>query len=83
LPFSTVFILILRKSVKSLQVVLNEFILQAGKSLSITASAFTQARRKLKHTSFIELNNHVVSMYYKDKVCKRLHGFRILGVDGS
>ncbi len=57
LPFINVFLLIFRKSVKSLQVMLNEFVLHTRKDYTITASAFTQARKKLKHTAFSELND--------------------------
>lgn len=62
---------------------LNEFILQAKKDYTITASAFSQARKKLKHTAFVELNDDIVSLYYKEKECKRLCGLRILAFDGS
>jgi len=71
LSFITVFILILRNSVKSLQVMLNEFVLHNKKDFTVTASAFTQARQKLKHTAFIELNDGTVSKYYEDPEIKR------------
>lgn len=57
--------------------------LQTKQRFSITASAFTQARQKLKYAAFVELNNKIVSMYYDTKTCKKLHGYRILGVDAS
>ncbi len=53
LPFGSVLALMLRKSVKSLQVVLNEWC--RGSSETITASALSQARQKFRHTAFIEL----------------------------
>lgn len=77
------FILILRSSVKSLQLVLNEFVLDANKSFTITAGAFTKARKKLKHTAFIELNDDIINIYYKDNNIKRIHGFRVLSFDGT
>jgi hypothetical protein len=84
LPFVTLFILILRNSVKSLQVMLNEFILQLKVDWTITASAFSQARKKLKHTAFMALNEGFVSLYYREKKdIKRLYGYRIIGGDGS
>ena len=83
LPFADVFILILRNSVKSLQLMLNEFAMQCNKSFYITASAFTQARTKLKHTAYIELNDGIVSRYYDEQPFKKLLGFRIIGCDGS
>lgn len=61
-----IFILILRNSVKSIQLVLNEFVIAAKKDFSITAGAFTKARKKLKHTAYIELNNDIIDIYYKD-----------------
>lgn len=63
LTFIVLFILILRKSVKSLQLVLNEFVLEAQKDFSITAGAFTKARKKLKHTAYQELNEDIIGTY--------------------
>lgn len=77
------FILILRNSVKSLQLILNEFVIDANKDYSITAGAFTKARKKLKHTAYIELNDDIIDIYYKDPNIKRFRGFRILAFDGS
>lgn len=78
-----VFILILRNSVKSIQLVLNEFVIDAKKDFSITAGAFTKARKKLKHTAYSELNDDIIDIYYKDQNIKRYWGFRILAFDGS
>jgi hypothetical protein len=84
LPFIDVFILILRHSVKSLQLILNEFVLPRKKDYSVTASAFSQARQKLKHTAFKELNDDIVSLYYqKEQPIKTHFGFRLLAFDGS
>jgi hypothetical protein len=83
LPFIDVFMLVLRHSVKSLQLMLNEFVLHTKKQYLVTASAFTQARKKLKHTAFIELNDDMVSLYYKEQQYKKYLGFRVLGFDGS
>ncbi len=83
LPFIDVFILIFRKSVKSLQVMLNEFILYTMRDYTVTASAFTQVRQKLKYTAFSELNDDVVSLYYQDQEFKTHHGFRVLAFDAS
>jgi hypothetical protein len=84
LPFATIFVLILRNSVKSLQLMLNEFVLQLKIEGIITASAFSQARKKLKHTAFIALNDGLVSIFYRDKKeVKKIKGLRIVGCDGS
>lgn len=49
---------------------------------SITGSAFTQARRFLKASAFIELNHLVTSIFLKTQQ-KRWRGFRLLAVDGT
>jgi hypothetical protein len=63
--------------------VLNEFVLDAKKNFSITAGAFTKARKKLKHTAYTELNDDIINLYYKDPNIKRFRGFRILAFDAS
>lgn len=84
LTFFNVMILIIRKSVKSLQVSLNEYITQISKGFTVTASAFTQARHKLSYTAFVELNNDIIELYYKEKsnTIKTFKGYRLLGFDG-
>jgi hypothetical protein len=75
--------LILRKSVKSAQLVLNELTIELNIE-SISNSAFTKARAKLKHTAFIELNEKaIVGVCYGDGNFKRYKGFRVLGIDSS
>lgn len=73
----------LRKSVKSLQVILNEFILYRKKDYTVTARAFSQARKKMKHSEFSEVNEGVVSLYYKDQKFKTCFGFRVRALDAS
>ncbi len=83
LPFSLVLTLVLRNSVKSLQNVVNEAMIWANED-PITASAYSQARYKLKYTAFIELNKvAVVDTLYSDSDYKTFWGFRVLGIDGS
>ena len=76
-------ILLLQKSLKSLQLVLNEFF----EKLNIepaTAGAFTQARANLRYTALIELNQKaVVDVMYRDDDIKRYKDMRVLGIDGS
>lgn len=62
---------------------LNEYTLDTNTGFTITAGAFTKARKKLKHTAYIELNNDIIAIYYKDNDIKRLRGYRILACDGS
>ena len=57
--------------------------MEEGKAFSITAGAFTRARKKLKHTAYVELNEDILEIYYKDNDIKRLQGYRILAIDGS
>jgi hypothetical protein len=50
----------------------------------VTASACCQARYKLRHTAFIELNQQaIVEPMYADDDYQRFWGFRVLAVDGS
>ena len=83
LDFSIMIILILRKTVKSIQLMLNEITPDLG-VISVSNSAFTQRRAQLKHTAFIELNEKaIVEVMYRDDDFERYKGMRILGVDGS
>ena len=82
LPFNIVLTLLLRKSVKSLQLVLNEWCRDTDESIS--ASALSQARQKFLHTAFIELLEEcVVKPVYIDGSHKRFKGHRLLAIDGS
>ena len=74
---------VLRNSVKSLQNAVSEALSWLGAGTA-SASAYSQARYKLKHTAFIELNEKaVVATVYGDGDYQRFRGFRILTVDGS
>jgi hypothetical protein len=82
LPFSTVLALVLRKSVKSLQVILNEWCRDTEET--ITASALSQARQKFSYTAFIELLEEcVVRPTYSEGRFKKFKGHRLLAIDGS
>ena len=83
LSFGLVLVLVLRNSVKSLQLVVNEAMNWLNKD-PVTASAYSQARYKLRHTAFIELNQKaVVDAMYANEDYQRYWGYRILAVDGS
>ena len=83
LSFGRVVGLILQKTMKSLQIKLNEAWKQLGfEEEAPTASAFSQARQNLKYTAFVEMNEKVVDNYYEEKN-KRFKGFTLIGVDGS
>lgn len=82
LPFNSVLTNLLRKSVKSLQRVLNEWCCHLDEFIS--ASALSQARQKFRYTAFIELLEEcVVKPLYDDKSHKRFKGHRLLAIDGS
>jgi hypothetical protein len=72
---------------RALQDELDEFFraLQQGKVAErvVTKSAFSQARKKLKHTAFIELNQEQVTYFYGHFVPQQWHEFRLLAIDGS
>ena len=73
--------LLVRKSAKSIQLVLNEWSKLDAEIETVTASAFCQARQKLKHQAFIELNQKcLVSEYYQSNYQKYLD-FRLLAID--
>lgn len=69
---------------KSITNRLNEFIKDLGVNfISITAGAFTKARKKLSHTAFIELNKKtIVETMYEDNDYKKYKGYRLCAVDG-
>lgn len=83
LNFPTLFLILLRKSVKSLQNILNELFLSNHLHTTVTSSAYTQARKKLKHTAFIALNEEAIEIYYEEEQFKRWNGYRVFGVDAS
>lgn len=50
----------------------------------VTAAALSKARKKLKYTAFIELNDKALSIFYADfPDQERWQGMRLLAVDGS
>ncbi len=84
LTFQAVFVQIFRKTVKSLQLSLNETFMSGYLPNPVTASAYTQARNKFKHTAFIELNNDIVTLFYSESnTIKKWNNYRCIGVDGS
>ncbi len=50
----------------------------------VSKMALSLARRKLKYSAFIELNQHLFNFFYKHfKNYKKWYGFTLLAVDGS
>ena len=85
LTFRAVAVLLMAKGSKSLQLSLNEFVPKLGLDQStVSKVAYSKARRKLKHTAFIELNSKaVVATMYEDGDYQMFQGFRMLAIDGS
>jgi hypothetical protein len=85
LTFFMLILLILRKSPESVQLVPNEFFDKMDTDLiTVAASASAQARSKMLHTAFIELNQKaVVETVYENDGYEKFRGFRLLGLDGS
>lgn len=77
-----------RKSVKSIQNILNEAETYLSNMLdedlvSISKSAYSQAREKINYQAFIELCNDIKEQFYQEYEYKKYKGFRLLAVDGS
>jgi hypothetical protein len=69
-----------RKSVKSIQNVLNEAETYLSNMLeedliSISKSAYSQAREKIKYEAFIELCNDIKEQFYKEYDYEKYKGF--------
>jgi len=60
LHFPLLLVFVLQKSMKSIQLILNEFTVNFELDSTISNSAYTQARANLSHTAFIELNQKAV-----------------------
>jgi len=81
-------VFLLQKTVRSVQLHLHEFFERLGEAWSpVSASAWCQARLKLSHTAFIELNHRAIveSVYAAGSgfEVKRWRGHRLVGVDSS
>ena len=88
LPFNRVMLLVLQKTLKSLQLHLHEFFerLAHGAPWSAaTPGAWTQARAKLRHSAFIELNEVAVlaPLEAVPEALARWQGHRLLAFDSS
>ena len=59
LTFIVMFTLLIRKSVKSIQLLLNEFLLDTHQHFSITAGAFTKARKNLNIPHSLNLMSYL------------------------
>jgi hypothetical protein len=57
--------------------------LDGGSIPEVSKSAFCKARKKLKHTAFIELSNVIVEEFYNSDEVVRWHDHRVIAIDGS
>ena len=88
LPFVNVMVMLLQKTVRSIQLHLHDFFAALGPATaSATASSWCEARLKLKHTAFIELNQRaILDVAYGGKTdfaVRLWKGHRLIGIDSS
>jgi hypothetical protein len=90
LTFPVLMLLLLQKSLKSLQAHLHEFLAQLAAGAGtprLSGGALTHARAKLRASAFVELNAAaVLATVYGPAhaaLVQRWHGHRLLGVDSS
>lgn len=88
LTWPVVILLMLRGQKVSLQTAVNKFFSAMGKVWQVvTASAYRQARQKVRAEVFVHLNTVTCEEFYtrygEDQEVALWHGHRVLGVDGS
>ena len=85
LTFPRMLVAQINRMSKSLSVEVSRFFsLLGGKvSLDPTKQAFSKARRGLKASAFVELNEDLIRGYYAQGVEVPSHGYLLLGIDGS
>ena len=86
LTFVKVMVTLLQKTVRSIQLHLHDFFGELGQN-SAVASFWCEARLKLKHTAFIELNRRaILEVAYGGRSgfqVRRWKGHRLLAMDSS
>lgn len=87
LSFLVVFLFLINLIKGSLQIELDNFfktILHLELPFrKVTKSAFSQARKKLDHKAFIELDKDQVNYFYQHCTYNKWKGFRLIAIDGS
>jgi len=73
----------LQKCLKSLQLRLNKLYLELFQGITVTETADSQVRAKLRHTSVIELSDCINSDDYQQSTGKKWQGYRLLAIGGS
>ena len=81
MPFSSLVLFMLNIIKQTLKKELANFMdLVSGKT-SITKSAFSQSRVKLKPEAFVDLNEVLVEEFYTDNITKKWNGFRLCAIE--
>ena len=88
LPFMNVVVLLLQKSVRSIQLHLHDFFeALSPNSPTVKTASWCEARLKLSHTAFIELNERaILDVVYgqdSDFEVRRWKGHRLIAIDSS
>lgn len=71
---------------KSLSVELSRFFKRIeynSEEKSYSKQSYSEARMKMKHSAYLELNEELVKGYYSDGDYKKYKGYRLLAIDGS
>lgn len=80
-------LLLINMMKRSLQDELDEFYKALNQekvaSRVVTKSAFSQARKKLKASAFVELNEEQVTYFYQHFKPKSWYGYRLVAIDGT
>jgi hypothetical protein len=86
LTFDKIILYILTLSKQSTQTALNKLIKQNKWKFTMTKQSLFEAREKLSHTAFIDLNQNTFLRdyaYNNNNSYKNFHGYRLIAVDGS
>ena len=73
-------------STKSLNVELTRFFERIDyneETRSYTKQSYSEARMKMQHRAYIELNEELVKGFYSDQEYKQFKGYRLLAIDGT
>jgi hypothetical protein len=84
LTFETLLLFLLTLPRQSAQCAINRFIKERGYEFSLHKQSLFEAREKLSHRAFIDLNNNFfLPEYAYCDTFKTHHGLRVIAVDGS
>lgn len=84
--FARLMIFQINISTKSLSVELTRFFQRINYNIeekSFTKQSYSEARMKMKHEAYIELNEDLVKQYYSSDDYKKYKGYRLIAIDGS